>query len=183
MDFTVPAEHWVKLKENEKGDKYLDLYKTIEKLWNIKVMVIPIVTGALDTFTKGLIQRLEDLEISGQVETIQTPAFIQISQNTEESPGDLRRLAVTQIPVWNHQLTLMWKTRKGVNNNNQNFQVCIFNMNNLHTVIWHQIYLSNTNTFQFLIQIIWTHNELLALHSLTINIWLWVLFVFLYCYF
>ena len=28
-------------------------------------------------------------------------------QNTEKSPGDLRRLAVTQTPVTNHQLILM----------------------------------------------------------------------------
>ncbi len=28
-------------------------------------------------------------------------------QNTETSPGDLRRLAVTQTPVKKHQLTLM----------------------------------------------------------------------------
>ena len=28
-------------------------------------------------------------------------------QNTEMSPGDLRRLAVTQTPVKNHQLILM----------------------------------------------------------------------------
>ena len=28
-------------------------------------------------------------------------------QNPETSPGDLRRLAVTQTPVKNHQITLM----------------------------------------------------------------------------
>ena len=28
-------------------------------------------------------------------------------QNPETSPGDLRRLAITQTPVKNHQLTLM----------------------------------------------------------------------------
>ncbi len=28
-------------------------------------------------------------------------------QNTKKSPGDLRRLAVTQTPVKDHQLTLM----------------------------------------------------------------------------
>ena len=33
-------------------------------------------------------------------------------QNPETSPGDLRRLAVIQTPVKNHQLTLMWKTLK-----------------------------------------------------------------------
>ena len=31
-------------------------------------------------------------------------------QNPEKSPGDLRRLAVTQSPVKDHELTLMWKT-------------------------------------------------------------------------
>ena len=32
------------------------------------------------------------------------------SQNPETSPGNWRRLAVTQTPVKNHQQTLMWKT-------------------------------------------------------------------------
>ena len=31
-------------------------------------------------------------------------------QNTEKSPGDLRRLAVTQTPVKDHQQTLVGKT-------------------------------------------------------------------------
>ena len=35
-----------------------------------------------------------------------------IGHNTEKSPGDLRRLAVTQTPMKDHQLTLMWKTLK-----------------------------------------------------------------------
>ncbi len=33
--------------------------------------------------------------------------IIENSENTEKSPGDLRRLAVTQTPVKNHQLKLM----------------------------------------------------------------------------
>ena len=31
----------------------------------------------------------------------------EIDQNTEESPGNLKRLAFTQTPVRNHQLTLV----------------------------------------------------------------------------
>ena len=38
--------------------------------------------------------------------------IIENGQKTEESPGDLGRLAVTQTPVKNHQLSLMWKTLK-----------------------------------------------------------------------
>ena len=34
-------------------------------------------------------------------------SIIEKGQNTEKSPGKLRRLAVTQTPVKDHQLTLM----------------------------------------------------------------------------
>ena len=36
----------------------------------MRATVIPVVIGALDTVTKGLIQRMEDLGIRGRVETI-----------------------------------------------------------------------------------------------------------------
>ena len=39
-------------------------------------------------------------------------SIIEDGQNAEKSPGDLRRLAVTQISMKNNQLTLMWKTIK-----------------------------------------------------------------------
>ena len=39
-------------------------------------------------------------------------SIIENGQNTEKSPGDLRKLAVTQTPVKDHQLTLLWKTLK-----------------------------------------------------------------------
>ena len=35
---------------------------------------------------------------------------VKIYQDTEKSPGDLRRLAVTQTVVENHLLRLLWKT-------------------------------------------------------------------------
>ena len=38
--------------------------------------------------------------------------IIENGQNTEKSHGHLRRLAVTQTPVKNHQLKLIWKTLK-----------------------------------------------------------------------
>ena len=38
--------------------------------------IIPIVTGAFGTVTKGLLKGLEDLEAGGQVETIQTTALL-----------------------------------------------------------------------------------------------------------
>ena len=76
----------------------------------MKVTIIPNVSGAFGTVTKGLLKVLEGLEVVGRVETIQTTAFVENGQNTEKSPGDLWRLAVTQAPVKNHQQMLMRKT-------------------------------------------------------------------------
>ena len=40
--------------------------------------IIPIVIGAFGTVTKGLLKDLEDLEVGGRVETIQTTALLKI---------------------------------------------------------------------------------------------------------
>ena len=36
VDFAVPADHRINLKESEKKDKYLDLARELKKLWNMK---------------------------------------------------------------------------------------------------------------------------------------------------
>ena len=46
--------------------------------------------------------------------------IITIGQNTEKSPGDLRRLAVTKTPVKDHQLRLIFKEKLARNNDNNN---------------------------------------------------------------
>ena len=76
VDFAVPADHRIKLKEYKKKDKYLDLGRELKKLWNMKVAIIPIVIGAFGTLTKGLLKGLEDLKVGRQVVTIQTTALL-----------------------------------------------------------------------------------------------------------
>ena len=95
MNFAVPADHKVKLKESKKKDKYLDIARELEKLWNIKVMLIPTDTGT------GI--------VGNKKTNVEHPNYsiIGIGQNTKKSPGNLRRLAVTQNPMEKHQLTLM----------------------------------------------------------------------------
>ena len=69
VDFAIPADHRIKLKECEKNDKYLDLARELKKLWNMKETSVLIVIGAFVTITKGLLKDLEDLEVGGRVET------------------------------------------------------------------------------------------------------------------
>ena len=74
VSFAVPTDHRVYLKGNEKKNKYLDLAWELKKLWNMKATFTSIVIGALGTVIEGLLKRLEDFEIRGRVETIQTLA-------------------------------------------------------------------------------------------------------------
>ena len=101
VDFAVPNDHRIKLKECEKKDKDLDLARELKKLWNMKVTIILIVTGAFGTVTKGLLKGLEDLEVGGRVQTTQTTAVLRTARILRivlETCGDLL------------SLTLQWKT-------------------------------------------------------------------------
>ena len=102
VNFAVPADHRINLKESEKKNKYLNLARELKKLWNMKVMIVPIVMiGALGTITKGLLKGLEDLEVGGQVETIQMTALLRMARilrQVQETWGDLL------------SLRLQWKT-------------------------------------------------------------------------
>ncbi len=80
VDFAVPVDHRINLKEFEKKDKYLDLARELKKLWNMQVTIIPIVIGAFGTVTKGLLRGPEDSEIGGRVETIQTTALLRTAR-------------------------------------------------------------------------------------------------------
>ena len=70
----------VKNSQCEKKDKYLDLAREVNKLWNMQVTIIPIVIGAFGTVTKGLLKGREDLEVGRRVETIQTTAFWELTE-------------------------------------------------------------------------------------------------------
>ena len=67
----------------------------------MKVTIVPIVTDALGTITKGLLKGLEDLEIGGRMETIQTTALLRTARI-------LRRV----LETWGDLLSLkrQWKT-------------------------------------------------------------------------
>ena len=61
----------------------------------MQVTIIPIVTDAFGTATKGLLKGLKDLEVGGRVETIQTTTLLRtarILRRVLETCGDLLSL-------------------------------------------------------------------------------------------
>ena len=56
IDVTVPSDRNIALKEIEKKSKYKDLELEIQRMWQMKSIVIPVVVGALGTIKKGMVE-------------------------------------------------------------------------------------------------------------------------------
>ena len=90
VDFAVPVDHRIKLKETEKKDKYLDLARELKKTME---HVGDNFTNCDWCFWHG---RFRSWRPSGDHAN---HSITKNCQNTDKIPGDLRRLAVTQSPV------------------------------------------------------------------------------------
>ena len=79
---------------------YLDFARELKKMWNTQVTIIPSVIGTFGTVTKGLLKGLDDLEVGGRVETLQTTTLLRTARI-------LRRV----LEIWGDLLSLklQWK--------------------------------------------------------------------------
>ena len=77
---------------------------------------MPVVIGALGTITKGLLKGLEDLEVGGLVETIQTTALLITARILRRVLEICCHSNSSEKPSANTDV----KNSKGVNNNNDN---------------------------------------------------------------
>ena len=69
----------------------------------MNITVIPIVIGTLGIILQGLVRGPGRV---GNQTSQDHPNYsiVEVGQNTEKSPGDLKKLAITQPPVKDHQL-------------------------------------------------------------------------------
>ena len=79
----------------------------MKKIWNMKVTIVPIVIGAFSTLYKRIIKWPGGFGSWRPSGDHPNNSIIEDGQNTEMSPGVLRRLAVTHTPLKDHQLTLV----------------------------------------------------------------------------
>ena len=109
-NFAVPEDLWLKLKSNWKRDNFLDLARELKTLGN---------KGECNTNSDRCTwskpqKRTGRFWNKRNIRDHPDYSIMMIGPCTENSPGYLRRLAVTQTLVRNNQLTLAWKTLKGV---------------------------------------------------------------------
>ena len=59
IDFAVPGDSTIDKKEKDKIEKYQDLGKELQKIWNLKVKIISLVVGSLGAIAKQFGNRLK----------------------------------------------------------------------------------------------------------------------------
>ena len=64
IDFPVPGDSRIEVKEKDKIEKYQDLRRELQKIWNVKVKIIPLVVGSLGAIPKQFGNRLKQIGIT-----------------------------------------------------------------------------------------------------------------------
>ena len=63
IDFVVPGDSRIEEKK-DKMEKYQDLGRELQKIWNVKVKIIPLVVGSLGAIPKQFSNRLKQIGIT-----------------------------------------------------------------------------------------------------------------------
>ena len=63
IDFAVPGDSRI-VEEKDKIEKYQDLGRELQKIWNVKVKIIPLVVGSLGAIPKQFGNRLKQISLT-----------------------------------------------------------------------------------------------------------------------
>ena len=80
IDFAISYDTRVDDKEVEKIEKYSDLARELKKVSNMKVIMVPLVVGALGTPAKELEKRLKTIGIETKITELQKTVLIHTSR-------------------------------------------------------------------------------------------------------
>ena len=76
IDVAILGNRNVVKKETEKILKYKDLVIEIQRMWNIKTRLIPVIIGATGTISKSFRKYLSDISGNHDVKEVQKTAIL-----------------------------------------------------------------------------------------------------------
>jgi len=79
IDVAIPADRNVVQKKAEKKLKYKSLCIEIQRMWNLKCTIVPIIIGATGTVTRSLRKNLETVPGKHSIDSLQKTAILGIS--------------------------------------------------------------------------------------------------------
>jgi len=85
IDVAIPADRNVVQKEAEKKLKYESLCIEIQRMWDLKCTIIPVIIGATGILTRSLRKNLEALQGTHSIDLLQKTAILGTSHINTES--------------------------------------------------------------------------------------------------
>jgi hypothetical protein len=76
IDVAIPGDRDVIKKGAERILKYKDLTKEIQRMWNVKVRVIPVIIGAIGTISKSLRKYASTIPGNHEVKELQKTVIL-----------------------------------------------------------------------------------------------------------
>jgi hypothetical protein len=76
IDVPIPADRNVVQKEAENKLKYKSLGIEIQRMWNLKCTIIPVILGATGIVTKSLRKNLEAIPGKHSIDSLQQTALL-----------------------------------------------------------------------------------------------------------
>ena len=76
VDFSVPWNKNVFIKEQEKTAMYVPSAKDLTKVWNMSTKIVPIVIEGLGLVSPNLLKHLKEWDIPDIIGDLQTPAIV-----------------------------------------------------------------------------------------------------------
>ena len=80
IDFAVRGNSRIEEQETDKTEKYQDLGKELQKTWNIKVKIIPLVVGSLGGIPKRFGNRLMQIVITVGTAQVQKTVLLRTAR-------------------------------------------------------------------------------------------------------
>ena len=76
IDFAVPGDSRIEEKEKDKIEKYQELGRELQKIWNVKMKIIPVVVGSLGAISKQFDNRLKQIGIAVETAQVQKTVLL-----------------------------------------------------------------------------------------------------------
>ena len=76
IDVAIPADRNFVLKETENKLKYKSLCIEIQRMWNLKCTIIPVITGATGIITRSVRKNLETVPGKHSTDSLQKTAIL-----------------------------------------------------------------------------------------------------------
>ena len=80
IDFTVPRDSRIEGKEKVKIEKYQDLGRELQKIWNVKMKIVPLVASSLGAIPKQFGNRLKQVGITAGTAQVQKTVLLGTSR-------------------------------------------------------------------------------------------------------